>query len=681
MVVQVRKIYSFGEFALEPDKKLLTCEGATVHLANRPFQVLLFLIENRDRMVSRAELLDLFWDGKDVYENTLTKCVGTIRKALQDTLEQPRFIETQWAKGYRFIGILEESYAQGHNASSIEIEKTGGYSRIVEEEYPEILPDAEPGAQGRLPDEKKTSLNLPARKTNSSTSPFQQIQALRSRRMMGMAVVITAVLLVSVGWLAIRNRINAAEARNSAPGTFSTPLSSIAVLPLKNLSDDAANEYFSDGLTETFITELSRLDGVKVISRNSVFALKGKDLDPRDVGSRLGVSAILEGSVRKNGDTVRVDIRLVSTKDGSVIWTGDSYNRALKDILAVQDEIACSVAAGLKVRLCGETGITKRYTSNVEAYQAYLKGRYDWNKRTPEGIKQSIENFERAIAADPNYALAYAGLADSYIQGIWHVPFDAREALPKAKAAALQAVKIDEQLADSHTALANIYQMEWQWTEAEKEIERAIALNPGLARAYHVQAFQLDMTGHSEKAVAAIKQAQMLDPLNMVIGADMPFILWRAGHVDEALAQALKVVEIDLNFAFGHKKLFELYLGLGKEKEAAEELLKSMELDGKSPVIMAAYRKAYEKKGLQGILQKDLQELFQQQAQSGYDSPVGFAARYALLEQKELAFQYLEKAYRQHHSELGIIKNYIAFYPLHSDPRFQNLLRRIGLPD
>jgi TolB-like protein/DNA-binding winged helix-turn-helix (wHTH) protein/Flp pilus assembly protein TadD len=677
MVVQVRKIYSLGEFTLDPGKKLVTCKGATVHLANRPFQVLLHLIENRDRMVSRTELLDLFWDGKDVYENTLTKCVGAIRKTLNDTLDQPRFIETQWAKGYRFVGALEESYSQAHHTSSFEIEKTRGFKVIVEE-YLEILPDSEIVAQAQLSGEKTVPTSLTDTPTIAVDSTIKTARVQSSRRWVAVAVAVTAFLLLFAGWLELRNRLNSVEARSNA---FNPPISSIAVLPLKNLSDDAANEYFSDGLTETFITELAKIDGLKVISRNSVFTLKGKDVDPREVGRKFNVAAILEGSVRKSGDTVRVDVRLVDTTDGSIIWSGNTYDRALKDILAVQDEIACSVAVGLRIKLCADSEEVKHATDNIDAYQAYLKGRYYWNKRSPEGIKRSIEYFEQAIAADPNYALAYAGLADSYIQGIWHVPFDSREVLPKAKTAALQAVKIDEQLAEAHTALANVYQMEWQWAEAGKEIDRAIAINPGLARAYHVQTFQMDMMGRHTEALASIKQAQILDPLNMVISADMAFILWRAGHREEALAQALKVVDTDPGFVFGYHKLFELYLAEGRKEAAAEAYLKYLTLSGKSDTAVSVYRKAYEQKGPQGIYQKELEELLQKQTRDIYRSPMLAARLYTLLGQKELAFQYLEIAYRQRSAEMGIIKNYSIFNPLRSDPRFQNLLQRIGLPD
>jgi TolB-like protein/DNA-binding winged helix-turn-helix (wHTH) protein len=680
MVVQVRKIYSLSEFTLDPDKKLLSCEGAAVHLANRPFQVLLHLIENRDRMVSRTELLDQFWDGKDVYENTLTKCVGAIRKALNDTLEQPRFIETQWAKGYRFVGALEESYAQAHHTSSFEIERSRGFQIIVEEEYLEILPDRET-TQASMPEENLLATSLPAEKRNSAHTLIKATQIKLSRRAVALGLALSALLLLSVGWLALHRRWNSAEARGSALPTSASPISSIAVLPLKNLSDDAANEYFSDGLTETFITELSKIDGLKVISRNSVFTLKGKDVDPREVGRKFDVAAILEGSIRKSGDWVRVDVRLVNTRDGSIIWAGNTYDRALQDILAVQDEIACSVAAGLRVKLCGAAGEAKYDTGNVEAYQSYWKGRYYWNKRTPEGIKRSISYFEQALSVDPNYALAYAGLADSYIQGIWHVPFDPQEVLPKARAAALRAVEIDDHLAQAHTALANIYQMEWQWSKAGKEIERALELNPGLARAYHVQSFHLVMMGRPDEAIAAIRQAQALDPLNMVINIDLPLILWNAGHLEEALAQSLKVIEMEPGSTLGHAMLSAIYQHQGREAEAAGEYLNALVLGGKDDATVTDFRKAYLKHGLPGIYQRELAERIRKQSTGGYGSPVEIAKLYTLLGQPEEAFKWLEVAYRYRNAEMAVVLSHPLFDRLRSNPRYVDLLRRVGFSE
>ncbi|MEW6127306.1 MAG: winged helix-turn-helix domain-containing protein [Acidobacteriota bacterium] len=654
MVVQINKVYLLDKYRLEPGKRLLYLDDAPVHLTPRPFQVLVYLIENRDRVVTRQELFDEFWEGHDVYDDTLRKCVGAIRKALKDNANQARFIETHYAGGYRYIGAVEEVIEE--SSSVVEVEKMHGVRLVIEEEIHDSLP----------PEVNQQTVT-------TSATPVKEPRL--SHRAVAFVSLIAVIGLLALAFLRFRN------SGNAEPDTQSTAIRSIAVLPLKNLSNDEAQEFFSDGLTETFITELSKIDGLKVISRNSVFTLKGKDIDPREVGKRLDVAAILEGSVRKNGDTVRVDVRLVNTRDGSVIWSGNNYDRALNDILAVQDEIACSVVAGLRVKFCKDAEPSKHYTSNVDAYQAYLKGRFYWNKRTSEGIRRSVDYYEQAIALDPNYALAYAGLADSYIQGIWHVPFDPTEVLPKAKTAALRAIEIDDQLAEIHTALANVYQMEWQWADAEREINRAIALNPGLARAYHVQAFQMDMTGRHEEAVASIKQAQILDPLNLVINADMSFILWNARYADEALTQALKVVEMDPNFAFGHERLYELYLFQGKEEAAAEEYFKTLMLGGRSDAQVLAYRKAFEKSGWKGIAQKRLDERLQDQRQGKYSSLIFIAGSYAELGQPELAFNYLEKAYNQRSAEMGIVKNSPYFAPLHSDPRYQSLLRRIGFSE
>jgi TolB-like protein/DNA-binding winged helix-turn-helix (wHTH) protein len=677
MVVQVRKIYSLGEFTLDPDKKLLIREDRPVHLANRPFQVLLHLVENRERMVSRAELLDLFWDGKDVYENTLTKCVGTIRKALGDTLDEPRFIETQWAKGYRFIGTLGENYSQARQTSTFEFEPNYGFQVVVEEEYLEILPDMEAVTEGSLIVET-TASTIPA-DTRTALSGNRTLPTSLLRPKIAFALGIVLVTLAALLWLCLRQTPGAGDSDNRAvPGT-ALPISSIAVLPLKNLSDDPANEYFSDGLTETFITELAKIERLKVISRNSVFTFKGKDIDPREVGRRLDVAAVLEGSVRKSGDTVRVDVRLVNTRDGSIIWSGNTYDRDLQDILAVQDEIACSVAAGLRVRLCTETAGFKHYTSNVEAYQAYLKGRYHWNKRSAEGIEQSIEYFQQAISLDANYALAYAGLADSYIQGIWHVPFDPKVMLPKAKAAASRAVQLDDALAESHTALGNIYQMEWQWARAGEEFARALELNPGLARAHHVQAFHLDIMGNHPQAVRAIKQAQALDPLSLMINSDLSYILWHAGYHEEAIAQALKVIEMDPGFVPGHTTLTALYEFQGKEKEAAEEYFKYLTLSGKSEAVIRSFRRAYAKKGVKGIYETELAELLGKRAKGGYGSPIRLSQLYLLMGQTEAAFRWLDFAVADHNAESAIIRQSPYYKPLQADPRYTDLLRRLGL--
>jgi len=646
MAAQTKKIYLLDNYRLDPDKRQLYLDEAPVRLTPRPFRVLLYLLENRDRVVTRDELLDQFWEGRDVYDDTLRKCVGAIRKALNDRSQQARFIETHYAGGYRYIGSVEEIVEE--TSQAVEIERVRGVRMVIEEEI----------------DNPITS--EPARKVVAVAK-----QRTLTRPVAVLALLATVVLTASVSY----------ELRNSGTTDAATsPLRSVAVLPFKNYSNDEAQEYFSDGLTETFITQLSKIGGVKVISRDSVFALKGKDIDSREVGKRLNVTAVLEGSIRQKGDLMRVEVRLINTQDGSVIWTRDPYTLPLKDSLTVRDEIACSVAAGLRVKFCRNSEVRRHDTDNIDAYQMYLKGRYYWNKRNPDGIRRSIEQFEQAISLDPNYALAYAGLADSYVQGVWEVPFDPKEVLQKAKAAATEAIKLDAQLSEAHAALANIYQMEWQWAEAGKEIERAIELNPGLARAYHVQAFHLEMTGRPIEAIASMKHAQALDPLNLVIGADMARLLWNAGRQDEALSQGQKVVEMDPGFTYGHILLFSVYLYSGRDDAFAEEYYKYLTLSGRSEPTITAYRKAFHTNGVKGIYQIELGERLQDQKEGRYSSIIHIAKAYALIGKKEQALKYLELACQQRSAEICWIKTASELNTLRSDPRFADLLRRIGLP-
>jgi TolB-like protein len=358
------------------------------------------------------------------------------------------------------------------------------------------------------------------------------------------------VLIALAGGALVLNRT-----RSAAGASHSPAINSIAVLPLENLSGDAASDYFSDGLTESLINELSKISQLKIISRSSAFTFKGKAVDPRDVGKQLGVAAILEGSVRKEGDSVRVQTRLVSTEDGRVIWVGDTFDRAFKDILTVQDEIGCHVAAQLRVRLCAEDPPHKRYTDKVEAFEAYLQGRYYWNQRTPEGVARSIDYYQKAIAIDPHYALAYAGLTESYIERYWLAQFDPQETIAKSMAAASKAGEMDDQLAEAHIAMGRVYQLAWNWAEATREDQRAIELNPRSARAHHVYAFQLSAMGRYDEAIAEMKLARELDPLNVAVQADVAMILWDGRRIDEAFDECLKAVEMAPNFAEAHQYL------------------------------------------------------------------------------------------------------------------------------
>ncbi len=656
MAVQARKTYVLGDFQLEPDKRLLSRAGEPVHLASRPFQVLLYLVENRDRCVTRAELLDLFWQGKDVYELTLTKCVGAIRKALGDSSDSPEFIETRYSEGYRYIGALEEHIAHGE-PSTIQIERTRGVRIVGEEDEIQNAPSAE--------EQVAVTLSL----ANPKPSGRQE----RFRWAMAAGVIVAAITLTTVMLILIRSHPNLTQ-------TQSLPIRSVAVLPLKNLTGDPSQEYFTDGVTESLINELAKINGLKVILHASVFTFKDKDADPREVGKRLGVMAVLEGSVRKNGDTVRVEVRLASAEDGRVLWVGDSSNRVLKDILAVQDEIGCSVAAALKVRLCGEAEAQRRYTNNVDAYQAYLRGRYFLNKRTPESITKGIGDFERAIEIDPNYALAYAGLAESYNRAIWFVESPPSEAIEKARVAGRRALELDGTLTEAHLVMSGAYYNDWDLPNAVRETELAIEHDPGSAEAHHAHAYCLITVDRPDEAIAEIKQALELDPLNVVFNIDLGEILLYARHYDEAIEALKKAIELDSNRMNAHWNLAEAYEQNEMYQEAVAEYSKAQVLTGAGPETIASLKEAYARSGMSGFWKKQL-HVYKQRSKRSYFPTFLMAGTYARIGRKDQAFEFLEKSYAERSPLLLNIKMRCQFDSLRSDPRFADLLRRVGLPD
>lgn len=654
MAAEVIKKYKLGDFTLEPETKKLRRNGDELHLANRPFQVLLYLIENQDRLVSRNELLEKFWDGKDVYDDALRKAVGTIRKTLNDHHDHPQFIETRWAGGYRYIGPIEETFIA--DSSIVEIERTRGIRIVVEEE---ITKEAKQNENGYVIADEKT---LP-----KAIGKFHNL----------VLVSITVLFLVVASFLAYRFIYNPLN-QKAEPGAVNiTSVRSIAVMPLKNLTGDASNEYFSDGVTESIITELSRVGELKIISRSSTFTFKHKEIDPLEIGKKLDVDALLEGSIQKKGDLLKVNVRLISTKDGSVLWTSQNFERPINSSYELQDTISCNIANELRTELCGKN--PKRNTTNGDAYQAYLKGRYQWNKRTSDGIKRSIEFYKQAIAVDSNYALAYAGLSESYVQGIWHVPFVSKEVLPKAKEAALKAIELDDTLAEAHTALANVYSLNWNWSEAERELKRAIELNPRYARAHHVIAFFYLTIGRIDEAIASIDRARELDPLNLVIITDKGNLLFDANRIDEAFQQWKKPLELDPNFTMAYEQSAMAYQVLGHESAAIEERSKIMELSGQSSEMIAAYRQTALRYGLKETYRKELKELLAKEARGEHVSFINAAWFYSMLEQQDEAFKYLEKAYRDHSGEMVLLPTYI-FSSLHSDPRYTDLLKRMGLP-
>ncbi len=651
---------NFGGFRLEAESRTLWRDGAEVHLAKRPFDVLRYLIENRERVISRDELLDKFWDGCDVYDDALRKTVGAIRHALCDTGKPPRFIETRYGSGYRFIGVIKEKEKAAVGSGSC----------------------AKHSAEKANDNRQRTTDNRQRTETKDQkpkTEDSKIISELRNRKVFLAILAVVLIALVTLGFYVYfpDDSFNSSTPSNLVEAA--APVRSIAVLPLKNLTGDANNEYFSDGVTESIIAELSRVNELAVISRSSTFALKGKEIDPREIKKRLSVDALLEGGVQKRGDNLIINLRLVSTSDGRVLWTSQNFERPLANAYELQDTIACNIARELRAELCD--GVPKSGTANGAAYQAYLQGRFYWNKRTGEGIKKSIEFYEQALRLDKNYALAYAGLAESYVQGIWHVPFAPNEVLPKAKAAGLKAVELDDKLAEAHTALAGVYGLEWDWSKSRSEIERAVELNPRNARARHVQAFCFLVAGRNDEAVQAIERARELDPLNLVINTDKAQIFFTANRNEEAFRQWEKALELDPNFALAYQHRATANQVLGNESAAIEDFAKMMELNGQPAEQIVVYRQIASRNGLKEIYRKDLKDLLAREKRGEPISPVQAAWLSTALGQTNEAFKYLEKIYAERSAEVVIVKTSRLFDSLNSDSRFADLLKRSGLSE
>jgi len=468
----------------------------------------------------------------------------------------------------------------------------------------------------------------------------------------------------------------------SLPSRRSTrAITSLAVLPFENAAADPEAEYLSDGITESLINILAQLPKLHVMARSTVFRYKGQAIDPQAVGRELNVRAVLTGRVSQRGDTLSIATELVDVANGWQLW-GEQYHRKRADLLAVQDAMAREIAGRLRLRLTGEEKkrLVRRYTRNTDAYHCYLKGRYYWNKRTPEDLKRGIEFFNQAIEKDPHYTLAYAGLADSYylLAGTAFAALAPGEAFPKAKAAALKALELDDSLAEAHTSLATILVNEWDWGGAAKEFKRSIELNPGYATARHWYAFYLTALGRLDEAIREGQRAQELDPLSVIINRDLGLIYYYARKPDRAIEQYCKSLELDPNFALTHQALGRAYLLKGMREDALAALRLAAALSSDSVAMCAALAHALAETGSVVEARKILADLIERSRRS-YVSPTNIAVVYAGLGENDEAMECLEKALAEHNAGLMMLKVHPVFDPLRSHPRYQDLLRRIGL--
>ncbi len=457
-------------------------------------------------------------------------------------------------------------------------------------------------------------------------------------------------------------------------------IDSIAVLPLVNASADPNMEYLSDGISESLINTLSRFPKLRVMARSTVFRYKGR-VDVQEVGRELGVRAVLAGRVLQVQDRLIIKMELVDVLDGSQLW-GEQYNREVAEIFAVEDAIAREIAEKLKVPLTGKQKqqLAKKQTDNAEAYQHYLKGRFHWNKRIESELKKAIKHFEQAIELDPAFALAYAGLADSYgVLSAWSECLPA-EAFPTAKQMATKALELDDSLAEAHTSLAYINVVyEWNWSEAEREYRRAIELNPSYANAHHWYAYLLMVEARFDEARREIERAQELDPLSLIINANVGFVQHFARQYDAAIEQFEKAVAMDARFPSAHYYLGLSYEQKGQYEQSIAEFREAVTLSSGTPGDMGALGHAYASCGKLDEARKVLDELIQL-SKRRYVPSFNIGLIYLRLGEIDHAFEWFERAYTERDFYLIYLKVDPRLDSIRGDPRFVELYRRVGLP-
>lgn len=474
-------------------------------------------------------------------------------------------------------------------------------------------------------------------------------------------------------------RLKTTSTRRLGRSAKTKAIKSLAVLPLTNVSDDPNMEYFSDGVTESIINALSQLPNLRVVARSTVFRYKGQESDPKEVGQQLGVRAVLTGRVRQAGDELMIAAELIDVTNDAHLW-GEHYSRKLSDIFAVQEEIAKEISEKLRLKLtpAEQKRLTMRSTESAEAYQLYLKGRFFWNKRTQEGLRQSMAYFQQAIEKDPTYAAAYAGISDCNTVFVVRHGMSSKEGLPRAKAAAMKALEIDNALAEAHTSLAHAMLHDWEWAEAEREFQRALELNPGDASAHGFFAEYLLAVERIDEAIEEIKKAQEIDPLSLIINTIVAWAFYFAGQYDEAIIQCHKALEIDSSFSWAHYRLGQAYEGKEMFAESIAELEKAKELYPGNTEILAALAHAYAASGSKTKAQEILHEL-QEESDRGSCSAYDIALIHSGLGDNDQAFHWLEKAYQEHDGSIIHLKADPRLDGLHSDSRFTELVRRLGL--
>jgi TolB-like protein/DNA-binding winged helix-turn-helix (wHTH) protein/Flp pilus assembly protein TadD len=629
----------FGVFELDLRAGELRKHGLRVRLQEQPFQVLAMLLEHPSEVVTREELQKKLWPADTFvdFDHGLNKAISKIREALGDSAESPRFVETVARRGYRFLADVK-----------------------VAEQAPVRIPE--------LPAQPHSTVESGSRPDLAGESGVPK-HLLSSLAWKISAFVVLLLVTSLAAW-----KIHSWNRPSPA-------IRSLAVLPLESLSSDSSQDYFADGMTDELISDLGQISALRVISRTSVMTYKHARKPLPQIARELNVDAVVEGTVLRSGDQVRITAQLIEASTDKHLWSR-SYEGELRDTLALQNQVARAIADQIRINLNPQEQAALKTVRvvNPVAYESYLKGRYFWNKRTADGLKVALAYFNQAIDEDSAYAQAYSGLADTYaLLGDWQYAVETpKEAFPKAKAAATKALEMDSALGEAHNSLAFCLDgFDWKFDSAGNEFRRAIELNPGYATAHHWYAWHLSLLGRYGEAIAEMRKAESLDPLSLIINADLAELLVLAHSYDESIEQSRKTIEMDPNFAFAHIQLAQAYLAKHKNEEAVAELQKAVQLSAGSPTSLANLARAYVAVGKRSDAQKLLSDLKKRSSpSSSYAAEISVI--YAALGDADQAMNWLEKGYEERFNPGVLLRP--GFDPLRSNRRFEDLVRRVGLP-
>jgi len=647
MTTPVKHSYEFGPFQLDPSERLLLCEGQPVPMTPKAFDLLVFLVERYGHLVEKDELLKAVWHGSFVEEGNLAVTVSFLRKALNDDRDLHKYIETVSKRGYRFVAEVRQ---------------------VGEPESRPALP--------RVPveDIRAAANDSPAREQPPAVSPNSAIAAGKGtfywKIPLAGLVLGTALILVRVY---PRREVGTVQVQKPEE------IRSLAVLPFQTVGAKPGEEYLGLGMADALITRLGNTGKIIVRPTSAIQKYSGPDVSPQAAGLEQGVDVVLDGRIQREADRVRLTVQLIRVRDGTQLW-GETFHKEFTDIFALEDALSERLAQSIRLKLTGDESrrFTKRSTEKPEAYEAYVKGRYFWNKRTDKGLKKGLEYFRQAIALDPTFAEAYVGVADSYSTlGLYSV-LPPKEAFAAAKEAAKKALEMDDGIAEAHATLGFIhFYYDWNTAEAGTEFRRALADNPNYAMAHSWYGETLAAMGQYQEAIAETQHALEDDPLSLIIGSNAGWTLCLAGKYDQGIEILKKTIEIDPGFPRAHFRLGRAYEQKQMYQEAIAELQEAVALSGGDPNYEGSLGHVYAVSNNAKEARKVLLDL-EDRRRGQYVPAYAIALIYAGLRDQDRAFNWLEKAYEDRSNSMAYLGADPELSALHSDPRFMQLSQRIS---